>query len=246
ARVPDDYLRPLFVLLVFQVVESAGIACLAGAGDTRTGLWVLGGVAVVNVPLAWAFFYGVGPLPGLGFPGIALGTALSHTLGGLAVVALLLRGRAGLALRLRRLWPRGDLLYRLLRVSVPAAAHRLSVAVAQLWFMGLVNRLGDAASGAHGIAIGWEALGFQSGTAFATAAMALVSLNLGAGRPDRAARSGWTAFLLGLLVMSLMGVIFFALAPAMFALFCPRPEQAPVIAAGLPVLRLVAFAMPAL
>ena len=40
------YLRPLFWLLTFQMIESAGIACLIGAGDTRTGLAVLGGVAV--------------------------------------------------------------------------------------------------------------------------------------------------------------------------------------------------------
>jgi Na+-driven multidrug efflux pump len=122
----------------------------------------------------------------------------------------------------------------------------LSVAAAQMWFLGIINDLGDAASGAHGIAIVWEALGFQSGSAFATAAMALVSQNLGAGRPRRAARSGWTAFLLGGALMALMGAVFFALAPSMFALFCPRPEQAPVIAAGVPVLRLVAFAMPPL
>jgi putative MATE family efflux protein len=241
-----EYLTPLFALLVFLVIESAGIACLAGAGDTRSGLCVLGGVAVVNLPLAWTFFYGLGPIPSLGFRGIALGTALAHTLGGLAVLLILAHGRAGLQLRWHYLWPRADLLWRLLRVSVPAAADSLSVAVAQLWFMSIVNRLGDAAAGAHGIAIGWEAMGFQSGTAFATAAMALVSLHLGAGRPDRAARSGWTAFAIGCLLMSLMGVIFFLFAPAMFALFCPRPEQAPIVEVGIPVLRLVAFAMPML
>src|SRR5262249_44999281 len=73
-----DYLQPTFWLLVFQMVESAGIACLVGAGDTRTGMFVLGGVAVINFPLAWGFYHGVGPLPELGFAGIALGTAVSH------------------------------------------------------------------------------------------------------------------------------------------------------------------------
>src|SRR5262245_41361640 len=78
ARFAAEYLVPLFALLVFQIVEQAGIACLIGAGDTRTGLWVLGGVAIVNVPLAWFFFHGLGPISGLGFTGIALGTAVSH------------------------------------------------------------------------------------------------------------------------------------------------------------------------
>jgi Na+-driven multidrug efflux pump len=43
-----------------------------------------------------------------------------------------------------------------------------------------------------------------------------------------------------------MGMLFYTLAPSMFRLFCPHNEQQPVIEAGVPVLRLVAFAMPAL
>ena len=42
------------MLLTFQIVEAAGIACLVGAGDTRSGLWVRLVVAVVNLPLAVA------------------------------------------------------------------------------------------------------------------------------------------------------------------------------------------------
>ena len=96
----EVYLQPLFALLVFQVIEAAGIACLVGAGDTVTGLWVRAGVAVFNVPLAWGFFHGFGPVPALGFVGIALGTAVSNVLGATAVLAVLLRGRAGLQLRM--------------------------------------------------------------------------------------------------------------------------------------------------
>jgi putative MATE family efflux protein len=246
AALAASYLRPLFALLAFQLVEQAGIACLVGAGDTVTGMVVLGGVAVLNVPLAWTCFYGVGPVPGLGFTGIAVGTALSHTLGAVAVLTILARGRAGLRLRPALLVPDAGLLRRLLHVSIPAGADSLSVAAGQLWFVGIVNGLGDAAGGAHGIALRWEALGYLSGAAFGTAAMALVGQNLGADRPDQAARSGWMAFALGGTVMSLMGAVFFTFAPAMFRLFCPDPGQQPIIDAGVPVLRLVAFAMPAL
>jgi Na+-driven multidrug efflux pump len=138
------------------------------------------------------------------------------------------------------------LLWRLLRISVPAGIDSLSVALGHLWFLSIVNRLGDAASTAHGIALGWEALAFLSGSAFGTAAMTLVGQNLGAGRPERAAHSGWVAFGLGCGVMCLMGAAFFALAPQMFQLFCPSPAQQAAVVLGVPVLRLVAFAMPAL
>jgi putative MATE family efflux protein len=235
-----SYLRPLFLLLVFQMVEMAGIYCLYGAGDTRPGLYVLGGVAVVNIPLGWLFFYL------LGFPGIALGTAVSHLLGCLVVLGMLARGRAGLWLRGRLLRPDGGLLWRLLRVGVPAGVDSMSIGLSQLWFLSIVNGLGDVASGAHGIALGWESLAYLSGTAVGTAAMTLVGQNLGAVRPDRAARSGWTAFALGCAIMSGMGVLFFVLAGPMFALYCPQPEKHEVIEQGVRVLRLVAFAMPAL
>jgi putative MATE family efflux protein len=245
AKLAVQYLQPLIVLVTFQMIEFAGIACLVGDGDTRTGMWVLGGVAILNVPLAWVLHHGLFGLEGLGFPGISTGTALSHVVGSIAVLIVLIRGRGGLQLRLRWLVPDLLMIWRLLRVGVPAGIDAMSVAVGHLCFLGIVNRLGDTASSAHGIALGWEGLGYQSGTAFGTAAMALVGQNLGARRPDRAAHSGWTAFALGGGFMCLMGIVFFAFAPQMFMLFCPQPEKAPVIAAGVPVLQLVAFAMPA-
>jgi putative MATE family efflux protein len=241
-----DYLRPLMLLLVFQVIESAGIACLIGAGDTRTGFWVLGGVAVINVPLAWGFFLGFGPLPELGFVGIAVGTAISHTLGGLVVLIVLAFGRAGLTLQRKLLWPDWQLIWRLLRISLPAGADSLALMMGHLWFFGIVNSLGETASSAHGIALGWEALSFVCGNAFGTAAMALVGQNLGAGRPAQAAHSGWVAFAMGGGMMCLMGMIFFTFAPEMFTFICPHPEQRPIVEAGVPVLRLEAFAEPAL
>jgi putative MATE family efflux protein len=235
-----SYLQPLFALLIFQMIEQAGIACLVGAGDTRTGMLVRGGVALINLPLAWTLFHA------LGFQGIALGTAISHALGALAVLLVLARGRAGLRLRLDQLWPDWGLQWRLSRVSLPAGADSMSLAFCQLWFLTVVNDLGNTAATAHGLALKWEGMGYLSGGAFGTAAMALVGQNLGAGRPDRAARSAWTAFALGQAVMAAMALIFFTFAPEMFRLFAPNPEQQPVIGLGMPVLRLVAFAMPAL
>jgi putative MATE family efflux protein len=222
------------------------VACLAGAGDTRTGFWVLGGVAVINIPLSWSFCLGWGPVPALGFVGISVGTALAHVLGCLAVLIILSRGRHGLSLQPALLWPEPALLRRLLRISVPAGIDAFSTMVGQLWFLSIVNRLGNVASSAHGIAIGWEALGFLSGSAFGTAAMTLVGQALGAHRPQLAAHRGWVALGMGCGVMSLMGLVFFLLARPMFLLFCPHPWQHEIVEAGIPVLQLVAFAMPPL
>lgn len=238
------YLRPLFAVLVLQLVETAGIACLVGAGDTRTGLYVLAGVVTVNVPSAAILAFGLGPVPAYGFEGIAWGTAISHALGGLAVLAILLRGRSGLRIHLGDLWPDPGLMYRILRVSVPAAIDSLSVTACQFWFLSMVNDLGDEAAAAHGIAIRWEGLGYLAGGAFGVAAMSIVSRSLGAGRPDLAARGATTALWIGGSIMTFMAAVFFALAWPMSELYSPRNSE--VVRQSAEVLRLVAFAMPAL
>jgi putative MATE family efflux protein len=246
-RLPDEavgyaveYLRPLAALLPFYVVEIGGIACLVGAGDTKTGLATLAGVVAVNAPLAWALSQGP-----LGFVGIAWGTGISHALGAAFVLGVLAVGRYGLRLTPGLLVPDFPLLYRLLRVSVPAAIDSLSTTAGQLWFLSIVNALGNVAASAHGIAIRVEALGYLPGVAFATAAMSLVGQHLGAREPARAARDAWTAFVAGCALMSVMGGVFYAFAPGFLAAFAPETNRGEVIAAGVPALRLVAFAMPA-
>ena len=102
AQFAIDYLRPLAGLLPFYMIEVGGIACLVGAGDTRTGLKVLATVVVVNVPLAWGLSRGESLFPDLGFLGIAWGTGLAHVIGCLlvlVVVLLVLYLVAGLAFR---------------------------------------------------------------------------------------------------------------------------------------------------
>jgi len=233
------YLQPIFLALPLQMMLVVGIACLVGTGDTLTGMAVMSGVAILNVPLAWLLCLRIG------LTGIALGTALSNALGCLAILVLLARGRSGLKLSLQLLWPHAGLIRRLLRISIPAGIDSMCLATGQLIFLGIVNQLDHASIAGHGIALRWEGMGYLSGNAFAVAAMTLVGQNLGARRDLMAQRSGWTALAMGTGVMCLMGLTFFVLAEPMFLAFCPRPEQRPIVDQGVPALRLIAFAMPA-
>ncbi len=197
ADIAAKFLVPIIATVVFQVVEQAGLACLSGAGDTRISLWVLGGVALLNMPLAKICFHGIGSWDGFGFEGIAIGTSLSHMVGALAVVAVLTQGRAGLKLKRSQFRPDRVLIRRLLHISIPASIDTLSIGLCQLWFLTLVNSLQGAAPAAHGIAIRWEGLGYLSGYAFATAAATMVGQNLGAHRLRDAAKAGWVTLGLG-------------------------------------------------
>jgi putative MATE family efflux protein len=238
-------LRIVLAITPLLACTSVGIACLRGAGDTRTGMWVMILVNAINIALSWSLIDGFGPLPAMGFAGIAMGTAVGEGVGGLVVLALLARGRSGLWIDWRELFPVWNDIERILRISVPATGESLTNMFCQLWFLSLINRLGPTATAAHGVAIRCESISFLTVMAFAVAASTLTGQYLGARRPDLAGRAVRTAWGIGVAVLSVLGVVVYVMAEPMFLLFTGGRQPA-VTTAGVPVLRIVAFALPAL
>ena len=243
ARDATMFLRIVLLVTPLLACTAAGVACLRGVGDTRTGMWVMVAVNAVNVALSWALVTGSGRFPKLGFAGIAIGTATGEAVGGLAVLVILIVGRSGLKLNWSGVRPAWGEARRILRISLPAAGESLTNVFCQLWFLGLINRLGSTATAAHGVAIRCEALAFLTVTAFSIAASTLTGQYLGAGRPDLASKAARTAWGIGVALLVGIGVLLYVEAEAMFGLFLGGKQPA-VVAEGVPVLRIVAFALP--
>ncbi|WP_435010637.1 MATE family efflux transporter [Tundrisphaera lichenicola] len=243
AEAATMFLRMILLASPLLACTTAGVACLRGVGDTRTGMWVMVLVNVVNVALSWTLVRGLGPIPSMGFRGIAIGTAFSEAVGGLAVLVILTQGRSGLQLNLAGLRPIWRESWRILRISLPASGESLTNVFCQLWFLGLINKLGSTATAAHGVAIRCEALAFLTVTAFSIAAGTLTGQYLGAGRPDLASRAAKTAWGMGVGLLVAVGILLYVEAGAMFSIFLGG-KQPGVAAEGVPVLRIVAFALP--
>ncbi len=241
-----DFLRTVAWCYPFLMVLQVGCSCLQAAGRTLPAMGLMVAANLANLAGTWLLAAGAGPVPALGWTGIGMGTAASMTCAGLLTLATLRHGCG--ALRLPRTLPCPDLaaLRQILRIGVPGTANRLTLAVVMLWHLAIIGRLGDAALAAHGVAVRCEALSWLVADAFAVAGAALVGQALGAGRPDLARSYGWMAFRWGLLLVSLMGTMLYAGAPALFALFVNVPESSAVTELGIPALRLAAFAQPAM
>lgn len=239
------FLRIILLASPMLACTAAGVACLRGAGDTRTGMWVMVLVNAINVALSWSLIHGFGPLPAWGFAGIATGTAVGEAVGGLVILAILARGRSGLHLDRRGMIPVAAEVRRIARISLPALGESITNVGCQLWFLGRINALGATATAAHGVAIRCEAIAFLTIAAFSVAASTLTGQYLGARRPDLAARAARVAWAQGVAVLGALGLILAFEGPAMFAVFLGgrQPEVAEL---GIPVLRIVAFAMPGL
>jgi putative MATE family efflux protein len=239
------YLRYVLWGLPFIMVEVVGIACLRGAGDMVPGLIVMAVVNVVNVGMSWSLVLGLGPLPALGWDGIAIGTLSGYVVGGLLVLGMLIRGRSGLRLQRRRLKPDWDICRRLLKIGIPGGADTLTIIGCQLFFASVIFKLGDLAAAAHGTAITVEALAFLPGIAFQAAAATMAGQYLGARQYRKASRSVWMACLVGGGIMVTLGVVFFTQADHL-ALALVKHESADVARQAARLLRIVALGMPAL
>ncbi len=182
------FLTLLAPALPAMMVEQVGLAALRGAGDMVAGLWTMALVNAVNLAVSWLLLSGFGPIAPQGWDAIAIGAASGHCAGALATLALLARGRGGLGLRRRDFWPDGALQRRILRIGVPGGLDLLGQSLLQLFFLSLINRLGEQAAAAHGVAIRIESLSYLPAVAFQVAAATLAGQYLGARDPASAAR----------------------------------------------------------
>jgi putative MATE family efflux protein len=244
-RLVAEYLRIVSLSCPMMMLTLVGVSSLRAAGHTLPGMWILSLVNIVNIFVSWTLTVGIGPIPAYGWKGIATGTSLSFVAGGLLMGWLLFRGYAEIQLPRTELLPSLESCRRILRIGIPGAANQLSVVFFHLWFVSIITRLGNSAIAAHGVAIRCESLSYLSADAFAIAAATLVGQSLGAYRPDLARAYGWTALRSSTYFLSALGVVFFTAAPLLFSIFV-RPQEVDVFEQGVPVLRLVSFAMPAL
>ena len=235
------YLRIVSAVFPISSLMFIGNACMRGAGDARTPLLVMAAVNVVNVAIAWGLVEGIGPLPALGVRGAAWGSAAGRVVGGLLVVGLLIKGRGGLQLRWRG--PDREIIWRILRVGLPASLDQLIFRFGMLVWVRIVASLGTVAYAAHQVALNAESISFMPGWGFAMAATTLVGQGLGASDHERAERDAMLCFGIAAIFMSVMGVVFFVSAPQIMGLFTDEVE---VIALGSMPLRLIGVVQPLL
>ncbi|MER8499507.1 MATE family efflux transporter [Mesorhizobium sp. M0204] len=162
-----------------------------------------------NAFFNWLFMFGNLGIQSMGIAGSGLATTLSSTLmfAGMATVVMFEKKfrRYRLFGRFWRAdWPRFK---GLLRLGLPIAgllAFEVTIFNAAAFLMGLI----DAASlAAHAIAIQIASVTFMVPLGLNQAVTVRVGLAHGAGNPEGVSRAGWTAYVVGVSFMALMGLV---------------------------------------
>ncbi len=239
------YLRYVIPVIPAMMIQQVGIACLRGAGDTMSGFVTMAIVNTVNVIVGVSLVTGYGPFPELGWDGLAIGTVSGYVTGGIIVIILLLRGRAGLQLQRKLLKLDFALSRRILKIGIPGGADQLFLVACHVWFLSVITSLGTLSLAAHSLGIRIESLAYLPGSAFHVAAATMTGQFLGAGDLKRARSSALTATAIGGSFMIGTGFLFFFGAEWLTGIFIVDGNQK-IATSTVQLLQLVSFSMPSL
>ncbi len=231
-RLPDvvrpisvTYLKIFALALLPNILLILANAVFRAVGRPVTALKIMLLVTALNVGGDFGLVFGWGPLPPLGYPGIAWATAVSMAAGTLVTFLEFLKGFW------RPLWSgpwriQAKVSKELVRLSWPAALLQAAWNAGTMVLYAFLGRLGAesvTAMAAYANGIRLEAVIFLPGFALNMAAAVLVGQSLGAGDVDRARRYGWRMAGLGALTLSVISAFLFGFAPELAALLSDDP-----------------------
>ncbi|MCD6289897.1 MAG: MATE family efflux transporter [Anaerolineae bacterium] len=195
-------------LLGFPLSVLSGI--MRGAGDTRTPMNITLIMNLLNIIGTYLLVFGVGPLPAYGVVGAGIAAGTSRAIGGTIALLLLLLGGTPIRIPLRAIfrWDPG-LVSTLIRVATPASGEYLVQRAGWAIFTRIIALLGTTTLAAHQVAESMESLSFMPGFGLSIATSTLVGQALGARHPHLAERSVAIAARYALLIMSVVGMLFF-------------------------------------
>lgn len=225
-------------LLIFFMLGGA----FRAAGDARTPMLLGIGVTILNASFNVVLIRGLGPIPGLGTAGAALGTCTANALIAALGLAFLFSRRSVIQWSRSMSWGFDwSLIRSLFAFGLPAGVQGIAMNIAGLMLLRFIGSLAHSAEAqaAYAVAYGelfslvtWTSVGLMG------AAATVVGQNLGAKQPDRSAAGPWVAARIGIGLAAVLGVVFFAVPRTLFGFFgLSNPD---VLALGSQLLRFLA------
>ncbi len=211
-------------------------AIFRGAGDAAIAMRLLWVSNIINLVLDPCLIFGLGPFPHLGVTGAALATFTGRSIGVLYQFYRLMKGTERIHVLVRHLRLNVRVMARLLRVSLTGI---LQFAIAHTSFIGIVRIIatfGSAAVAGYTVAIRIVIFFLLPSWGLSNAAATLVGQNLGAKRPDRAARAVWRTGLYNMIFLGAVGIFFIVFATPVVSLFVDDPAVVPLAATALRII----------
>ncbi len=186
-----DYLVVVMLSTPFHVWTLVSSRALAGAGDTRTPMFIRTSSLPTNTVVNAILIFGLGPFPALGVVGAGIGTTVANFIQAVLFMWVLLSGRFAVRMHVGGRQLDASLVREIVRVGLPLTGQRMAISFARFPFLFVLGVLGTNVVAAYTIARRMMSLARMPGRGYATAASTLVGQAIGGGDYDRAEYRGW-------------------------------------------------------
>ncbi len=201
------YMRINFIGMIAMALRFTTDGIMQASGDTVNPMKLAVAFRLFHVIISPVLIFGLWIFPEFGINGAAIAGVFSQSLGTLLGFAILLSGRSRLRMSFRGFRLDPGVIWRLIKIGLPASIMGLQMQFGQLVMTTFVVPFGDYAVAAHTlcqridmtISMPLNGLGVSAGV--------LVGQNLGARLPQRAEKSGWTALAISEAVLVIIGAV---------------------------------------
>jgi putative MATE family efflux protein len=213
-------------------------ATFRGAGDAAISMRVMWLANSINILLGPVLIFGLGPFPKLGVTGAAIATTIGRGTGLFYALYRLARGSSNLRVRRHHLVIEPATMLSMLKLSANGTFQVLVGSLSWIILVKFMAKFGSAAMAGYTIAVRMMMFALLPAWGLSNAAATMVGQSLGAGNPDRAEQSVWTAARYNVGFLGLMGVVFGVFAPLIVSAFTTDPAVATVAVDGLRIMAL--------
>ncbi|WP_347707902.1 MATE family efflux transporter [Clostridium sp. 'deep sea'] len=238
-------IRAIFMPIMFSsFTVTTALRC---SGDSRSPMYITLLSAVLNIVLDPIFIFDKVPyigIPGLGLGvfGAALATVISVTLSFIISYWLMFGPKSVYKLKLSDFWNIDwSIVYRIVKIGIPQATSQMLRNLANVIMLGFITSYGTLALAAWGIVSRILNLLFMPIFGLMQGSGTVVGQNIGAKQYDRAVESSNIASKIGFLVMMVVAILGYKVAPQVVNLFTDNGE---VTKMGGEVLRIIIISMP--
>ena len=233
------YFMLIGVFGIFFQMEGLAGSMLKCSGNMKIPSILNIGMCVMDIIFNYLFIY----ILHMGVMGAAMGTGLAELItAGLMLYFLLvksdmlcLKGHPG------SFKPQGDTVSTAFKIGAPMGLQHLLMGGAQIVSTIIVAPLGTIAIAANSLAITVESLCYMPGYGIAEAATTLVGQGIGAGQRILTRSFANLSVMLGIGVMTMMGILMWIFAPELMGVLSPVED---IIVEGTRALRIEAWAEP--
>jgi len=174
-----------FVLIAQSIMQASG--------DTVNPMRIAIFYRIFHVVLCPFLIFGWWIFPRLGVSGAALTNVISQSIGGAIGLWLLFSGRTRLRLSLKGFRLDRNIIWRLLKVGIPASITGMQRSLPYLVLVLFISPFGTFALAAHSVMQRIDGFIRSPAGTLGSAAGVLAGQNMGAGKPERAEKGGWYA-----------------------------------------------------